>query len=33
MKRGEKLKIGVEKGKWGNRLLSELLLAQNGEGR
>jgi hypothetical protein len=32
MKRDEKEKIGVEKGKWGNRGLSELVLGQNGEG-
>jgi hypothetical protein len=31
MERDEK-KIGVEKGKWGNRGLSELVLGQNGEG-
>jgi hypothetical protein len=26
-------KNGVEKGKWGNRGLSKLMLGQNGEGR
>jgi hypothetical protein len=31
MKRDEKEKIGVEKLKWGNRRLSELVLKQNGE--
>jgi hypothetical protein len=28
----KKEKIGVEKGKWGNRRLSELVFGQNGEG-
>jgi hypothetical protein len=32
MERDEKEKIEVEKGKWGNRGLSELVLGQNGEG-
>jgi hypothetical protein len=32
MERDEKEKIGVEKGKWGNRELSKLVLEQNGEG-
>jgi hypothetical protein len=32
MERDEKEKIGVEKGKWGNRGLSELVLGQNVEG-
>jgi hypothetical protein len=32
MERDEKEKMGVEKGKWGSRELSELVLRQNGEG-
>jgi hypothetical protein len=32
MERDEKEKIGVQKGKWGNRGLSELVLGQDGEG-
>jgi hypothetical protein len=32
MEREEKEKIGVKKGKWGNRWLSVLVLEQNGEG-
>jgi hypothetical protein len=31
MERDEKEKIGVEKAKWGNRGLSELVLGQNEE--
>jgi hypothetical protein len=31
MGRDKKEKISVEKGKWGNRELSELALGQNGE--
>jgi hypothetical protein len=27
-----KNKLGIEKGKWGNRGLSKLVLGQNGEG-
>jgi hypothetical protein len=33
MEREEKEKTGREKGKWGNRELSKLVLGQNGEGR
>jgi hypothetical protein len=32
MERDEKEIVGVEKGKWGNRGLSKLVLGQNGEG-
>jgi hypothetical protein len=32
MERGEKQNTGVEKGKWGNRGLSGLVLGQNGKG-
>jgi hypothetical protein len=32
MERDEKEKIRIEKGKWGNRGLSKLVLGQNGEG-
>jgi hypothetical protein len=32
MEGDEKEKTGVEKGKWGNRGLSKLVLGQNGEG-
>jgi hypothetical protein len=32
MERYEKENIGVEKGKWGNRWLSEFILGQDGEG-
>jgi hypothetical protein len=33
VERDEKEKLGVEKGKWGNRGLSKLVLRQNGEMR
>jgi hypothetical protein len=33
MEKDEKEKIGIEKEKWGNRGMSELVLEQNGEGR
>jgi hypothetical protein len=33
MERDEKEKIGVEKGKWGKRGLSKLVLRQNAEDR
>jgi hypothetical protein len=32
MEREEKEKIGVEKGKWDNRLLNMLVIEHNGEG-
>jgi hypothetical protein len=32
MERDEKEKVGVEKIKWGNRGMSELVLGHNGEG-
>jgi hypothetical protein len=32
MEKDEKEKIGIEKGEWANRGLSELVLGQNGEG-
>jgi hypothetical protein len=32
MERNEKENLGVEKRKWGNRGLNELVLGQNGEG-
>jgi hypothetical protein len=33
MERDEKEKIGVEKGKWGDKGLSNLVLGENGERR